>query len=186
MILHRVYCKIIEHYTKVGFTINFKYITIINHFRVFKYGAIFSLNDKPLKLVEQFTYLGSNISATESDANIYIGKAWTVIYRLTAIRQSDHFDKIKWIFFQAIAMSVLISSHQLDFDEMPGEKTRWELHKEVACCLEQILKRHLTKQRLHGYLPPISQSIQARYVGNWWRSKDELISDILQWSPIHR
>ena len=32
--------------------------------------AITALNDKPLELVDQFTYLGSNISSTEKDVNI--------------------------------------------------------------------------------------------------------------------
>ena len=41
-------------------------------------GAISSLNGKPLKL-DQFIYLSSNISSTESDVNI--GKAWTTIDR---------------------------------------------------------------------------------------------------------
>ena len=34
-------------------------------------GAISSLNNKPLKLVDQFIYLSSNISSTENYANIY-------------------------------------------------------------------------------------------------------------------
>ena len=38
-------------------------------------GAISTLSVKPLKLVDLFTYLGSNISSTESDVNIHIGKA---------------------------------------------------------------------------------------------------------------
>ena len=38
-------------------------------------GAISTLGSKPLKLIDQFTYFGSNISSTESDVNICIGKA---------------------------------------------------------------------------------------------------------------
>ena len=30
---------------------------------------ISTVNDKPMKLVDHFTYLGSNISSTESDVN---------------------------------------------------------------------------------------------------------------------
>ena len=30
--------------------------------------------------------------------------------------------------------------HHLDFNEMPCEKARCELHKDAACCFEQILK----------------------------------------------
>ena len=38
-------------------------------------GIISTLNGKPMKLVDYFTYLGSNISSTESNINIYIGTA---------------------------------------------------------------------------------------------------------------
>ena len=37
-------------------------------------GAIPILRSKPWKLVDQFTYLGSNISSTERDVNVGIGK----------------------------------------------------------------------------------------------------------------
>ena len=43
-------------------------------------------------------------------------------------------------------------------------------------------KPHLSKQQLYGYLPPIIQTIQVRHVGHYWRSKDELISDVLLWT----
>ena len=39
-------------------------------------GAIFSLNGKSMKLVNQFTYLGSNILSTTKDVNIRIDKAY--------------------------------------------------------------------------------------------------------------
>ena len=45
--------------------------------RVKQDADIFTPNGKTLKLIDQFTYLGSNISSTESDVNIHIGKAWT-------------------------------------------------------------------------------------------------------------
>ena len=49
-------------------------------------------------------------------------------------------------------------------------------------------EQHLVKQQLYSHLPLISQTIQlrrARYVGNCWRSMDELISDIILWTPTH-
>ena len=42
-------------------------------------------NDKPLKLTDYFTYLGSNISSSESNDNICIGKALTAIDRLLIV-----------------------------------------------------------------------------------------------------
>ena len=40
----------------------------------FKQEPISTLIDKQLKFVDQFTYLGSNISSPESDVNMCIGK----------------------------------------------------------------------------------------------------------------
>ena len=37
---------------------------------------LFPLSGKPLKLVDQFTYLRSNISSTESDMKIRLAKVW--------------------------------------------------------------------------------------------------------------
>ena len=42
-----------------------------------RHEAIYTLNDKPLELVELFTYLSCNLSSTESDVNIHIRKART-------------------------------------------------------------------------------------------------------------
>ena len=61
-----------------------------------------------LKLVDQFIYLGSNISSNEGDVNICIGKAWTTIDRLSTIWKSDLLNKIKWKVFQAVAMPVVL------------------------------------------------------------------------------
>ena len=38
-----------------------------------------------------------------------------------------------------------------------------------------------------GHLPPITKTIQVRWTrdaGHCWRSRDELISDVLHWNPI--
>ena len=40
----------------------------------------------------------------------------------------------------------------------------------------------------YGHLPPIMKIIQVRWtrhVGHCWRNKDELLNDILQWTPSH-
>ena len=60
-------------------------------------GAISLFNDKLLKLVDQFTFLGYNISSTESDVNIRIENAWTVSNRLMTISGNLISDKKKGI-----------------------------------------------------------------------------------------
>ena len=57
------------------------------------------LSGRPQKLVDKFTYLGSNISFTESDVNIRLAKACTAINRLSIKWVSDQSDKIKRDFF---------------------------------------------------------------------------------------
>ena len=71
-------------------------------------GDISTLDGKRLKVVDNFTYLGSDISSTERDINTRIGKAWTAMDRLSTIWKSDLTDKLKREFFQAVAVSVLL------------------------------------------------------------------------------
>ena len=86
-------------------------------------GAISSLKSKPMKLVNQFIYLGNNISSTEGDFTMCIGKAWS-IDRLLTLWKFDLSDKIKWEFFQAVCncVSTIEWLHHLDFKKKPGEK----------------------------------------------------------------
>ena len=45
-----------------------------------------------------------------------------------------------------------------------------------------------TKDQLYGHLPPITKTIQVRrtrHAGHCWRSRDELISDVLLWTPTY-
>ena len=54
--------------------------------------------------------------------------------------------------------------------------------------LKKSRKQHQMKQQLYNHLPPISKTIQVRwtrYVEHNWRSKNELISDVLQWTLTH-
>ena len=49
-------------------------------------------------------------------------------------------------------------------------------------------KQHPIKQQLYSHLPPISKTIQirqTRHVRHCWRSKDELISEVLQRTTLH-
>ena len=57
--------------------------------------VISSSNGKPLKLRDHFTYLHSNNSSTESNANICLDKAWTACVKLMSELKSDLSDKIK-------------------------------------------------------------------------------------------
>ena len=76
-------------------------------FMCFKQGTITTLSGKPLKLVDLFTYLDSNILSTESYINTCITKTKTDIERLSIKWISNLIDEIKRDFIQAMVVSVL-------------------------------------------------------------------------------
>ena len=49
-------------------------------------------------------------------------------------------------------------------------------------------RQHPTRHQLYGHLPPITKNIQVRrnrHAGHCWRSRNELISDVLLWTPTY-
>ena len=70
--------------------------------------AISTLSSKPFNLVDQFIYLGGNISSTVSDVNMRRVKEGAAIDRVLIIWKSDLSDKIKQDFFQVVAVFVLL------------------------------------------------------------------------------
>ena len=126
-------------------------------------GKIATLNGSSLKQVDKFTYLGSSVSSTETDINI---------------------------FFQAVVVSILLYGC-----------TAWTLTKRIErkldgnytrmlrAILSKSWRQHPAKQQLYGHWPPSMKSIQVRqtrYAEHCWRNRDELISDILLGTPLHR
>ena len=58
----------------------------------------------------------------------------------------------------------------------------------LRAILNKSWRQHPTKHQLYGHLPPITKTIQirrTRHAGHCWRSKDELISDVLLWTPTY-
>ena len=51
--------------------------------------------------------------------------------------------------------------------------------------LNKSWQQHPTRHQLYGHLPPTTKTVQVRqtrHAGHCWRSRDELISDILLWT----
>ena len=54
--------------------------------------------------------------------------------------------------------------------------------------LNKSWRQHPTKQQRYGHLPPITKTIKVRRTrraGHCWRSRDELISDVLLLTPSY-
>ena len=58
----------------------------------------------------------------------------------------------------------------------------------LRAILNKSWRQHLTRHQLYGHLPPITKTIQVRrtrHAEHCWRSRDELIRDVLLWTPTH-
>ena len=150
-------------------------------------GDISTLDRTPLKLVYKFTYLGSSVSSTEKDIDTWLMKARTAINRLWIIWKSNLTDKMKRSFFQAAVVSILLYgcttwtlTKRLE-KKLDGNYTRM-----LRVILNKSWWQHPTRHQLYGHLPPITKTIQVRrtrHAGHCQRSRDELISDVLLWTP---
>ena len=62
------------------------------------------------------------------------------------------------------------------------------IHKNVESSIEQVLATTPHETPTIRTLAPITKTIQVRrtrHAGHCWRSKDELISDVLLWTPTY-
>ena len=58
----------------------------------------------------------------------------------------------------------------------------------MRAILNKAWGQHPTKQQLYGHLPLITKTIKVRrtrHAGHCWRSRDELINNVLQWTPSY-
>ena len=95
-------------------------------------GDISTLEGTSLKLVDEFTYQGSNVSSTEKNIETRLTKASTAINKLSVIWKLDLTDKMKRSFFQAAVRSILLY-----------ECTTWTLTKRLEKKLDGNYTRML-------------------------------------------
>ena len=90
---------------------------------------------------------------------------------------------MKRSFFQAAVASILLYgcttwtlTKRLE-KKLDGNYTRI-----LRAMLNKSWRQHPTRHQLYGHLPPITKTIQVRRTR---RSRDELISDVLLWTPTY-
>ena len=152
-------------------------------------GDITTLDGTPLKIVDKFTYLGSSVSSTEKDIDTRLTKAWTAIDRLSIIWKSDLTGKIKRSFFQAAVLSILLYGCTIwTLTKRLEKKLDGNYIRMLRAILNKSWRQHPTRNQLYGHLPPITETILARrnrHADHCWRSRDELISDVLLWTTTY-
>ncbi len=92
--------------------------------------------------------------------------------KLSIIWKSDLTDKMK--------RSTWTQTKRLE-KKVDGNYTRM-----LRAILNKFLRQHPTQHQLYDHLPPITKTLQVRrikHAGYCWRSIDELICDVLLWTP---
>ena len=130
-----------------------------------------------LKVVDKFIYLGSSVSSTETDIDTWLAKhrQLSISYRLYGSQTWP----IKWS-----AVPSKQGPCRYCYMDAPHGRLLNVWRKSLTAILNKSWRQHSTKQR-----PPITKTIQirrTRHAGPCWRSRDELISDVLLWTPSHR
>ena len=96
---------------------------------------------------------------------------------------------MKRSFFQAAVVSILLYgcttrplTKRLE-KKLDGNYTRM-----LRAILNKSWRQHSRSRQLYGHIPPITKTIQVRrtrHARHCWRSRDEIISDVLLWTPIY-
>ena len=96
---------------------------------------------------------------------------------------------MKCSFFQAAVVSILLYgcttwtlAKRLE-KKLDGNYTRM-----LRVILYKSWRQHPAKHQLYSHLPSITKTIQVRrtrHAGHCWRSRDEVISDVLLWTPTY-
>ena len=112
-----------------------------------------------------------------------------MIDRLSIIWKSDLTDKIKRSFFQAVVVSLLLyGCTTWTLTKRLKKKLDGNYTRMLRAILNKSWRQHPTRPQLYGHLPPITKTIQVRWTrhaGHCWRSRDELICDVLLWTPAY-
>ena len=94
---------------------------------------------------------------------------------------------MKRSFFQAAVTSILLyGCPTRTLTKSLEKKLDDNYTRMLRAILNKSWRQHPTRHQLYGYLPPITKTIQVRrtrHAGHCWRSRDELIRDVLLWTP---
>ena len=92
-------------------------------------------------------------------------------------------------FFQAAVVSILLyRCTTWTLTKRLKKKLDGNYTRMLPLILNKSWRQHPTRHQLYGQLPLVLKTIQVRrtrHAGHCWWSKDELISDVLLWTPAY-
>ena len=96
---------------------------------------------------------------------------------------------MKRSFFQAAVVSILLyGCTTWTLTKRREKKLDGNYTRTLQAILNKSWRQHPKKPQLYGHLPSIAKTIKVRrtrQAGHCWRSRYELKSDVLQWTPSY-
>ena len=92
-------------------------------------------------------------------------------------------------FFHATVESVLLyGAESWTLTDKMSDRLDGTYTKMLRAVLGVSWKEHKTNKKLYGKLMNVTDALRVRrlkFIGHYWRSKDELINKVLKWKPKH-
>ena len=175
-----------EKANSVGLRVN---IRKTQNFNINTDHKVRSVNGTQLKSVDNYTYLGSEISSMDKDIKIRIAKSWSALDKLSSIWKSNLTATLKRNVFRAVVDSVLLyGSEAWTLTKKLERKLDGTYTRMLRVVFNISWKLHLTNKKLYGNIPTLSKTIRerrTRFAGHCFRRKNEIISGVLMWMPAH-
>ena len=96
---------------------------------------------------------------------------------------------MKRSFFQAAVVSILLHGcTSWTLTKRLEKKLDGNYIRMLRAILIKSWRQHPTNHQLYGHLLPITKTIEVgrtRHAGHGWRNRDELINDVLLWTPTY-
>ena len=95
---------------------------------------------------------------------------------------------MKRSFFQAAVLILPYGCTTWTLTKWLEKKLDGNYTRMLRVILNKSWWQYPTRHQLYGHLPPITKTIQVRrtrHAGHCWRNRDELISDVLLWTPTY-
>ena len=152
-------------------------------------GDLKTLDGDVLNQVEDFQYLGAWLNTCSKDINIRIGRAWTALLKLNTIWKSNLQEDLKVQFFRATVETVLLyGSSSWTLTKALSQKIDGAYTKMLRVVKNVTWEQHVTNKVLYGKLPSITTIIEERrlrFSGHCFRSKQEVVHQLILWEPKH-
>ena len=133
-------------------------------------------------IVKQVTFL----ETLKTDGQIHIPRKQHLINRKRHRQLSIGFQSYGNQTWLAVVVLILLYGCTIwTLTKWLEKKLDGNYTRMLRAILNKSWRQHPTRHQLYGHLPPIMKTIQARrtrHAGHCWRSKDELISNVLLWT----